>query len=36
MNSLTAMKGTIGKDEENIRPAQLWVWAPEPTSSTLD
>jgi hypothetical protein len=36
MNSLTAMKGTIGKDEENIRPAQLWVWAPGAGADELD
>jgi hypothetical protein len=36
MNSLTAMKGTIGKDEEHIRPAQLWVWAPSAGADELD
>jgi hypothetical protein len=36
MNSLTAMKGTIGKDEEHIRPAQLWVWAPSAGGDELD
>jgi hypothetical protein len=36
MNSLTAMKSTIGKDEDNIRPAQLWVWAPGAGADELD
>lgn len=36
MNSLTAMKDTLGKDVENIQPKQLWVWTPSAGPTELD
>jgi hypothetical protein len=36
MNSLTAMKEKIGADVDNIRPAQLWVWAPASGAEAVD
>jgi hypothetical protein len=30
MDALTSMKGVIGKNEDNIRPARLWAWSAAP------
>jgi hypothetical protein len=36
MDALTAMKGAIGKHQENIRPVQLWAWADVPAEQADD
>jgi hypothetical protein len=36
MSSLTAMKDTLGKDVDNIKPKQLWVWTPGAGPGELD